>query len=129
MRTTSQRYIDASPETMARLAKSFKCTDKMIYLALTYRANSELARKIRYTAVKEFGAVAMCHCPECETMHNVTEDGRQLMVQNFDNGVRLEIDKQTGAAVVYDRKGRVLETRQIERLPELSEVQLYAESL
>lgn len=129
MKTTSVRYIDASKEAIARIAKAFDCTPKFVYMCLTYRKNNETARKIRHTAVNEYGATPMCHYPECETMHNVTEDGRQLMVQNFDNGVRLEIDKQTGVTVVYDRKGRVLETRQIERLPELSEVQLYAESL
>ena len=129
MRTTAARYIDATEETTAKLAKSFKCTPKFVYLALTYRSDTATARKIRYIAVKEYGAKPMCHCPECETMHNVTEDDRQLMVQNFDNGVRLEIDKQTGAVVVYDRKGRVLETRQIEKIPQLTEIQLYAESL
>lgn len=129
MKTTSERYIDASKEATESLAKAFDCTAKFVYMCLTYRKNNDTARKIRHTAVKEYGAVPMCHYPECETMHNVTEDGRQLMVQNFDNGVRLEIDKQTGATVFYDRKGRVLETRQIDRFPELSEVQLYAESL
>ncbi|MBD5584884.1 MAG: hypothetical protein HDQ88_07370 [Clostridia bacterium] len=129
MRTEAGRYIEATKETRKNLEKALGCTDRMIRNALTYVSDTKLARKIRYIAVKEYGAVPMSHCPECETMHNVTEDGRQLMVQNFDNGVRLEIDKQTGAAVVYDRKGRVLETRQIERFPELSEVQLYAKSL
>ena len=129
MRTTAARYIDATLETTAKLAKTFQCTPKFVYIALTYRSDTEKARKIRYTAVKEYGATPMCHYPECETMHNVTKDNRQLMIQSFDNGVRLEIDKQTGATVVYDRKGRVIATRQIEKLPELTEVQLYAESL
>lgn len=129
MRTEAGRYIEVTKETRKNLEKALGCTDRMIRNALTYVSNTELARKIRYIAVKEYGAVPMCHYPECETMHNVTEDGRKLMVQNFDNGVRLEIDKQTGEAMIYDRKGRVLETRQIQRLSELSEVQLYAESL
>jgi len=98
-------------------------------MCLTYRADSEKARKIRYTAVHVYKAKAMRHCPECETLHNVTEDGRDLMVQNFDNGIKLEIDKQTGVAVVYDRKGAVLCSRKIEKFPELSELQLYAENL
>lgn len=128
MRTT-ESYIKVSNEARAKLARLFKVEEKTVYLALTYRRNSDTARKIRFTAVHNFGGVAMCHCPECDTMHNVTEDGRQLMVQNFDNGVKLEIDKQSGAAVVYDRKGAVLSTRQIKEFTELSELQLYAESL
>ena len=129
MRTTAERYIDATDEATAKLAKVFNVTQKMVYLALTYRQNSETARKIRYAAVHEYGATPMCHCPECETLHNVTKDGRKLMVQNFNNGVRLEIDKHTGAAVVYNRNGAVIGLRQIVKFPELADLQLYAESL
>lgn len=128
MRTT-ESYIKVSNEARAKLARLFNVEEKTVYLALTYRRDSDKARKIRYTAVRNYGGVAMCHCPECETIHNVTEDGRQLMVQNFDNGIKLEIDKQTGAAVVYNRKGAVVCRRQIVKFPELSELQLYAESL
>ena len=128
MRTT-ESYIKVSNEARAKLARLFKVEEKTVYLALTYRRDSDKARKIRYTAVRNYGGVAMCHCPECETIHNVTEDGRQLMVQNFDNGIKLEIDKQTGAAVMYDRRGAVVCRRHIEKFPELSELQLYAESL
>lgn len=128
MRTT-ESYIKVSNEARAKLARLFKVEEKTVYLALTYRRDSDKARKIRYAAVHNFGGVAMCHCPECETLHNITEDGRDLMVQNFDNGVRLEIDKHTGAAVVYDRRGTVISRRQIVEFPELAELQLYAESL
>lgn len=130
MRTAvTERYIDATEEVRAKLAKTFNVTPKFVYMCLTYRADSEKARKIRYTAVHVYKAKAMRHCPECETLHNVTEDGRDLMVQNFDNGIKLEIDKQTGVAVVYDRSGAVLCSRKIEKFPELSELQLYAENL
>lgn len=128
MRTT-ESYIKVSNEARAKLARLFNVEEKTVYLALTYRRDSDKARKIRYTAVRNYGGVAMCHCPECETIHNVTEDGRQLMVQNFDNGIKLEIDKQTGAVVVYNRKGAVVCRRQIVKFPELKELQLYAESL
>lgn len=128
MRTT-ESYIKVSNEARAKLARLFNVEEKTVYLALTYRRDSDKARKIRYTAVRNYGGVAMCHCPECETIHNVTEDERQLMVQNFDNGIKLEIDKQTGAAVVYNRKGAVVCRRQIVKFPELTELQLYAESL
>lgn len=130
MRTVvTKRYIDASPEAQAKLAKVFNVTPKYVYMCLTYRADNEKARKIRYAAVHMYGATPMLHCPECETLHNVTEDGRELMVQNFDNGVRLEIDKHTGAAVVYNRHGAVIGRRQIVKYPELADLQLYAESL
>ena len=128
MRTTSS-YIKVSDEAKTKLARLFQVEEKTVYLALTYRRNSDKARKIRYIAVRDCGGVPMCHCPECETLHEIKEGDRQLMVQNFDNGIKLEIDKQTGAAVVYNRKGAVVCRRQIVKFPELSELQLYAESL
>lgn len=128
MRTTSS-YIKVSDEAKTKLARLFQVEEKTVYLALTYRRNSDKARKIRYIAVRDCGGVPMCHCPECETLHEIKEGDRQLMVQNFDNGIKLEIDKQTGAAVVYNRKGAVVCRRQIVKFPELTELQLYAESL
>lgn len=128
MRTT-ESYIKVSNEARAKLARLFKVEEKTVYLALTYRRDSDKAKKIRYAAVRNYGGVAMCHCPECETLHEIREGERQLMVQNFDNGVKLEINKHTGAAVVYDRRGAVMCRRHIEKFPELSELQLYAESL
>lgn len=128
MRTT-ESYIKVSNEARAKLARLFNVEEKTVYLALTYRRDSDKARKIRYAAVRDYGGVAMCHCPECETLHEIREGERQLMVQNFDNGIKLEIDKQTGAAVMYDRRGAVVCRRHIEKFPELSELQLYAESL
>ena len=129
MRTTAARYIDATDEAVERLAKANGCTQKFVYMALTYRSDTEKARKIRFTAVENYGATPMCHYPECETLHNVTKDGRHLMVQNFNNGVHLEIDKQTGEVVVYDRKGRVLESHQIEAFQQLTKIQVKAENM
>lgn len=128
MRTTSS-YIQVSSEARAKLARVFHVEEKTVYLALTYRRDSEKMRKIRYAAVHNFGGVAMCHCPECETLHNITEDGRELMVQRFDNGTTLRIDKRTGETWVINRRGETVEHKQCISIPQLSELQLYAESL
>ena len=53
----------------------------------------------------------------------------ERLKQYMDYKGKLEIDKQTGAAVMYDRRGAVVCRRHIEKFPELSELQLYAESL
>lgn len=129
MKTTAERYIDATGEMVAQLARIFGCTPKMVYYALTYRKNSELAYKIRYTAVKDFGATPMCHYPECETLHDITEDGRQLMVQNFDNGASLRVDKRTGEAWITNRRGATVVHKQCISIPQLSEIQVMAENM
>lgn len=129
MRTTAARYIDASKEATEKLAKLFKCTPKFVYICLTYRADSELARKIRFTAVRNYGATPMCHLPECETMHDTLEDGRQIMRQVFDNGAMLRVDKNTGEAWITNRKGEVVQRATIKPIPELSKLQVLAENL
>ncbi len=125
MRTAKRSYIDVTKETEAKLARVFNCTPKMVYLSLTYAKDTEMARKIRYVAVSQYGGKAMHHCPECETMFNVMEDGRDLMVQYFDNGVKLEADKDTGGVVLFDRKGNELGRWCDVLLSKLSEIRLY----
>ena len=129
MKTTSSRYIDASKEATAKIAKVFDCTSKFVYMCLTYRKNNETARKIRYTAVKEYGAVPMCHYPECETLHDTKEDGRQLLVQNFDNGTTLRVDKSTGEAWIINRRGETVAHKQVISIPQLSNIQAIAENM
>lgn len=130
MKTTAERYIDATPEATAKLAKLFRCTEKYVYMCLTYRRDNETARKIRFTAVRNYGATPMCHLPECETMHDTLEDGRQIMRQVFDNGATLRVDKNTGEAWITNRKGVQVEHRdRITLFPELSKLQVIAENL
>lgn len=129
MRTTAARYIDATEEATGKLARAFGCTEKFVYLALTNRSDTEKARKIRHTAMKEYGAVPMCHYPECETIHDTTEDGREIMRQVFDNGAVLRADKRTGEAWITDCKGMTVEHRDCVDVPELTRLQMIAKKL
>lgn len=129
MNTTCERYIDVTDEAMGKLSDAFGCTRKMVYLALTYRKGSELARRIRYTAVREFGGKPMRHCAECDTLYLVTEEGRKLMRQNFDNGAVLDVDRATGDATLKDRYGAEAGRWQHVNLSQLTGIQLMAESL
>lgn len=129
MKTTAKRYIDATEKATAQLAQSFKCTAKYVYMCLTYRRDNETARKIRYTAVKVYGATPMLHVPECETMHDTTEGGRQVMRQVFDNGAILRVDKRTGEAWITNRNGKEVERRERINFAELDSMQVIAENL
>ncbi|MBD5194958.1 MAG: hypothetical protein HDS16_01285 [Bacteroides sp.] len=129
MRTEAARHIEVTKEAREKLEKAFGCTDRMIRKALSYASDTELARKIRYVAVKEYGAVPMCHYPECETLHDTTEDGRQIIRQVFNNGVVLRVDKRTGEAWITDRRGERVVNRQCVSIPELSEIQVLAENM
>lgn len=129
MRTTATRYIDANQEATAKLAKVFNCDPKYVYLCLTYRRNSPKACKIRFTAVQEYGAVPMGHYPLCETLHDTTENGREIMRQEFDNGVTLRVDKHTGELWLTNRKDVEVMRDRIKEFTELAKYQVMAENM
>ena len=49
-KTRSARTIKVSKENKAKLAKMFNCTDRMVYKALCFECDTELARKIQHVA-------------------------------------------------------------------------------
>lgn len=126
--TITSNYIKVNDEARTKLARAFEVEEKTVYLALTGRRNSDKARKIRYTAVKEYGGVPMVHCPACKTLHETTEGGREIMRQEWSNGAELVWYKGTPEVVVR-YKGREVMHENCESLPRLTEIQLYAESL
>lgn len=129
METSSKSYVDVTNTAKGKLAKLFSCTETFVYMALTYRKNSDMAKKIRYVAVRDFQGKPMRHCPECETMYVTVDGQRRVMVQNFDNGVRLVADLDDGSVTVYNRKGENIGLWSDVKLSKLSEIQIYAEAL
>ena len=127
MRTTNS-YIKVNEDAKMKLARVFDVEPKTVYLALTGRRNSDKARKIRYAAVKEYGGVPMLHCPACETLHVTTEDGREVMRQEWPNGAVLVWYKGTPEVIVR-HKGREVLHEDCANMPRFTEIQLYAESL
>lgn len=127
MRTTNS-YIKVNEDAKMKLARVFDVEPKTVYLALTGRRNSDKARKIRYAAVKEYGGVPMLHCPACETLHETTEDGREVMRQEWPNGAVLVWYKGTPEVIVRHKGHEVLH-EDCTNMPRFTEIQLYAESL
>lgn len=125
--TNAKRYIEVTQESRSKLMQVFKCTSKMVLESLTYRKNSELARKIRYVAVKEFGGKPMLYIPECETMFSTELDGKEYMRQMFTNGAVLLWQKGTPDVIVRFRDQE--QQFKCESLPRFTEIQMYAESL
>ncbi|MCS2363116.1 MULTISPECIES: hypothetical protein [Bacteroides] len=97
-------YLDKAGK--GKLRQVFGCTDVMVWKALTFESDSDLARKIRFTAMKEFGGVLMGDgvYSGFETIHDTT-----TMTQIFSSRVKIiahkNIDK---AAVLID--GEVKQT-------------------
>lgn len=86
-----------SKEGTHGLMRAFKCTRQTVWTALTFKSDSPLARKIRYTALKEFGGVANWRTAAMETAFDTAHD---MMSQDFGNGVRIEVDLKTGEAML-----------------------------
>lgn len=126
-RTNAMRCIEVTQEARSKLVQLFKCTSKMVLESLKYRKDSELARKIRFVAVKEFGGKPMLYVPECETLFTTELDGKEYMRQMFTNGAVLLWQKGTPDVIVRFRDQE--EQFRCESLPRLTEIQLYAESL
>lgn len=120
-------YVEESAK--AHLRKVFKCSNVMVWKALTFESDSKLARKIRYVALKELGGVANWKPAEMETSHEETE---KTMTQTFGDRVKLVASKDSPSVVVYvDGKERKRET--VENIPAFialqQEVQCMAMSL
>lgn len=93
------RRIEVTTEVRRKIEKTFGVTRKTVANALNYtgdRGQTDLAKRIRVMAL-ENGGRHMVSWPECETIH---DEGTGEMIQTFDNGARLVINKKTGYAVV-----------------------------
>lgn len=99
-KTRSARTIKVSKENKAKLAKMFDCTDRMVYKALCFEGDTELARKIRHVARKEMGGWVEAAVAEDEIFYDTMESGEHLMRQYFNNGAVLEVNLKTGEGVV-----------------------------
>ena len=51
------RRIVMDRGNVTKVARVFHCTREMVSKSLSYKLNSELARKIRYVAKEQFGGV------------------------------------------------------------------------
>lgn len=110
-------YLDKAGK--GKLRQIFGCTEVMVWKALTFESDSDLARKIRFTAMKEFGGVLMGDgvYSGFETIHDTT-----TMTQIFSSRVKIiahkNIDK---TAVLID--GEVKQTVSDLSIPEFMNLQ------
>ena len=88
MATTMQMHIEVGADVRKHIMQTLGITEGGLSLALNYKRDGKEARKARALALELDGEV-YCTIPECETIHDA--DGK--MIQVFDNGARLIIDK------------------------------------
>ena len=111
----------------AYLQKLLECTNVMVWKALTFNSDSDLARGIRVAALKRGGKLANAEMPEMETSHDT-----DTMTNTFGPRVKLVFYKADGTVdVLVDNEVKM--KKQVNGIPEFmelqQEVQLMASSL
>ncbi len=124
------KYISVSKEGIKALQRTFKVKGKAICErcvknALAYRTDNELARKIRFAAVKYHGGCTYYNIPEGEFFFDSDSCARAV----YSNGAEIYLDKQTGEGVIYDPKGKVVARYENVRVSQIGGMQRYAAQL
>ncbi len=123
------KRIYVEERAKAHLRRVFKCSNVMVWKALTFESDSKLARRIRYVALKELGGVASWKPAEMETTH---EEAEKTMTQTFGDRVKLVASKAEPEVLVYV-DGKVARREKCESIASLmslqNEVQCMAMSL
>lgn len=124
-----EKKIYVSDKAKTQLCKIFSCSKMMVWLALNFKRESDLARKIRYTALTQFGGVPSWKPEEMETTH---EEVERTMTQRYGERVKLVYDRNDGStSILVD--GKVTRKEQDLSIPAFmklqSEVELMAISL
>lgn len=127
--TDMEKKIYVSDKAKTQLCKIFSCSKMMVWLALNFKRESDLARKIRYTALTQFGGVPSWKPEEMETTH---EEVEKTMTQRYGERVKLVYDRNDGStSILVD--GKVTRKEQDLSIPAFmklqNEVEIMAMSL
>lgn len=93
-----EKKIFVDEKAKGHLRKVFKCTSVMVWKALNFKSDSELARKIRFTALTQLNGTPNWKQAEVETTH---EEAEQTMTQTFGERVNLVVDRKDGSVSVF----------------------------
>ena len=91
-----KKYIHLKKADRDFLAKAFGITPRMVFSAVHFESDSELARKVRNLAM-ERGGIVMVEAPEAETLFDA--DG--YMRQYLPGGVLLEFKYADNSCTVF----------------------------
>ncbi len=124
-----EKKIFVDEKAKGHLRKVFKCTNVMVWKALNFKSDSELARKIRFTALTQLNGTPNWKQADVETTHKETE---QTMTQTYSERVKLVVDRKDSSVSVFvdnvvTRKEKELSISAFMELQ--SEIELMAMSL
>lgn len=100
------KYITLPIEQRKDLERRFSVTRVCVWLALCYKRDSDLCRRIREAALEMGGRIIRelditdGFMPNCRTDFEHDGEGVRRLVMSYPNGVRLEIDAAKGSATL-----------------------------
>lgn len=113
------KYIYLGSAERKKLREGMHISNALVTYALNFEIDSELARKIRYTALKHFGGELRMDLPIEETIH----DSNSGMVQRFKNGCGFILNKHTGETGILNKDGALIKMVSIKTFEELEAIQ------
>ena len=124
-----EKQIYVSKKGKAHLGEIFNCSAVMVWKALNFKSDSELARKIRFTALTQLNGTPNWKQADVETTH---EEMEKTMTQRYGERVKLVVDRKDSSVSVFvdnvvTRKEKELSIPAFMELQ--SEVELMAMSL
>ena len=118
-----KKYIHLKKEDREFIAKAFGITPRMVFSAVHFESDSELARKVRRLALTR-GGIVMVEAPEAETLFDA--DG--YMRQRMGNGVLLEFNLQDSSCEVL-MMGETVRRYENVLVREIPQIQDWAKAL
>ena len=114
-----EKQIYVSKKGKAHLGEIFNRSTVMVWKALNFKSDSELARKIRFTALTQLNGTPNWKQADVETTH---EEAEQTMIQTFGERVKLVVDRKDGSVSVF-MDGVVTRREQDMNIPAFMELQ------
>ena len=114
-----EKQIYVSKKGKAHLGEIFNRSTVMVWKALNFKSDSELARKIRFTALTQLNGTPNWKQADVETTH---EEAEQTMIQTFGERVKLVVDRKGGSVSVF-MDGVVTRREQDMNIPAFMELQ------
>jgi hypothetical protein len=118
-----KKYIHMKKEDREFISKALGVTPRMIFNAVHFESDSDLARKVRKMAMDR-GGIVMVEAPEAETLFDADGYMRQRLV----NGVLLEFNMKDSSCEVL-MKGETVRRYENVLVSEIPQIQDWASAL
>ena len=116
------KYIDLDAKGRKYLRETFDVSVGTVSDALNFKINTDLSRKLCHVALTYLGGKQKVDLPIAECIH----DSNGFMIQEFENGVVLTTNKDTGYTKVVNRYGDLIKEENVGSLADFEELQAFA---